>query len=51
MEMKIDHVKRDVHHQLQVEAAHHHDDDNNFKLDDLPDEGTMLYRGGSCVVH
>ena len=32
-------IKRDVEHQLQVDAAQNQDDKNNYKLDDLPDEG------------
>jgi hypothetical protein len=31
---------RDVEHQLKVGAAQNQDDKNNYKLDDLPDEGT-----------
>ena len=34
--------KRDLQHQLQVEAGQNHDDMNNFKLEDLPDEGMYL---------
>ena len=32
---------RDLEHQLRVDAAQNQDDKNNYKLDDLPDEGTF----------
>ena len=32
-------IKRDIEHQLQVDAAQNQDDKNNYKLDDLPIEG------------
>ena len=42
-------IKRDVEHQLQVDAAQNPDDKNNYKLDDLPDEG-MGRRNWSVFV-
>ena len=39
----VDVIKRDVEHQLQVDAAENPDDkNNNYKLDDLPNEGMEM---------
>ena len=38
----VNRAARDMEHQLQVGAAQNQDDKNNYKLDDLPDEGTHI---------
>ena len=40
----VDRAARDLEHQLQVGVAQNQDDKNNYKLDDLPDEGTHIIR-------
>ena len=35
----VDSVKLDVERQLKAEAAKNHDDNDNFRLEDLPNEG------------
>ena len=41
-ENNADSIKRNVEHQLQVDAAQNPDDKNNYKLDDLPHEGMEM---------
>ena len=38
----VNRAARDLEHQLQVGVAQNQDDKNNYKLDDLPDEGTHI---------
>ena len=39
MPMAADFVKHGAARRLQAEAEEHHDDNDNYKLDDMPNEG------------